>query len=119
MDCLLVTDRLASGPNALFEALASGVPVVSTRVGWSPQLIADGENGFLADTPGQLAAAVERIAVDRPAWFDRREQIRRSLGGWSVESWIRENLELAYALAPAPGGVVAAPNEPAVIPALG
>jgi len=44
------------GPRVTVEAMACGVPVVSTRVGIMNELIADGENGFLVDwSPSELA----------------------------------------------------------------
>ena len=72
----------------LFEALASGVPVVSTRAGWAPQLIRNEENGFLADDAEQMIAAVSLIRDDRERWFEQRNAIRESLGGASVETCI-------------------------------
>ena len=45
----MITSRAEGGPKALLEAAASGVPLVSTRVGISPEFIVDGENGFLCD----------------------------------------------------------------------
>lgn len=47
LDLYLVTSREEGGPMALMESMASGVPVVSTRVGMAPDLIRDGETGAL------------------------------------------------------------------------
>lgn len=51
-------------PVALIEALAAGKPIIATRVGGNPQLVVDGENGWLVapgDVPG-LAAALTDLA---------------------------------------------------------
>lgn len=49
LDLYLVTSREEGGPQAVLEALASGVPLVSTRVGLAPDVIKHGHNGFLCD----------------------------------------------------------------------
>ncbi len=36
-------------PNTVMEAMSCGVPVVSFRIGGVPEMVAHGENGFLAD----------------------------------------------------------------------
>jgi colanic acid/amylovoran biosynthesis glycosyltransferase len=53
-------------PVALMEAMACGVPVVSTRVSGIPELVRDGETGLLAQ-PGDavgLADCLERVLRD-------------------------------------------------------
>jgi len=50
-------------PNALLEAMASGLPVVTTRKCGAAELLAEGESGFVRDAldVAGLAAAVERL----------------------------------------------------------
>src|SRR5262249_15130058 len=53
-------------PVALMEAMALGLPVISTRVSGIPELVTDGVSGLLV-TPGDagaLADAIERLLTD-------------------------------------------------------
>ena len=62
-------------PIAILEAMFHGLPVVSTSVGGVPDVIRDGENGFIV-APGDhaaLAAALRRLVDDR----ELRERIGR------------------------------------------
>jgi colanic acid/amylovoran biosynthesis glycosyltransferase len=51
-------------PNALLEAMAHGLPVVSTRHSGIPEAVTHGENGWLIDhsDPGELARAIRTLA---------------------------------------------------------
>lgn len=48
-DLCLVTSREEGGPNALMESMATGVPLVSTHVGMAPDMLRNGENGFMVE----------------------------------------------------------------------
>jgi len=66
LDVSLVASRQEGGPKMVLESLAAGVPLVTTRVGQAPELLADGEDGLLAevDDVDSLVAAVLRIHAD-------------------------------------------------------
>lgn len=61
-------------PNVLAEAMAMGLPVVSTRISGIPELVRNGETGLLVAErdPVALAAAIRRLLEDM--------QLREELG---------------------------------------
>jgi glycosyltransferase involved in cell wall biosynthesis len=66
VDVCLVSSRQEGGPKAALEAMATGIPLVSTRVGQAQEIVVDGVNGLLADVDDvdALSAAVERVHAD-------------------------------------------------------
>ncbi len=61
-------------PNVALEASAAGVPVVATAVGGTPEVIADGDTGYLVPSgrPEELAARLHQLL--------RSEELRTTLG---------------------------------------
>jgi len=64
---VFVLPSLCEGfPNVLLEAMGSGLPIVATNVCGLPEIIRDGENGFLVEpkNPGQIAENVSLLLED-------------------------------------------------------
>lgn len=49
LDVYIVASRQEGGPKAVLESMASGVPLVTTRVGQAMDLVQHGENGWMVD----------------------------------------------------------------------
>lgn len=67
LPCQVMEDGDRDGiPNVLAEAMAMGVPVVSTRISGIPELIDDGQHGLLVPSrdADALAAALRRVLTD-------------------------------------------------------
>jgi len=73
IDVCLVTSRDEGGPRAVLEAMATGVPLVTTRVGQGADLVQHGENGWIVeveDVDG-LLLWVMHVADARPSELER------------------------------------------------
>jgi glycosyltransferase involved in cell wall biosynthesis len=65
-DVAVLSSRSEGSPNALLEAMAAGVPIVATRVGGIPEMVADNESALLvapADASA-MTAAISRLLQD-------------------------------------------------------
>jgi glycosyltransferase involved in cell wall biosynthesis len=66
--------------NSILEAMGAGKPVIATNVGGNPELVRDGETGFLVepDDPCGIARAIERLLglPDKGASLGRRGRER-------------------------------------------
>lgn len=67
LDAYVIASRDEGGPKAVMEGMASGIPVISTRVGMAIDIIRDRINGRLVDVedPSAIAEAIREVAEDR------------------------------------------------------
>jgi glycosyltransferase involved in cell wall biosynthesis len=72
-DILVLTSDWEGTPNVILEAMACGLPVISSRVGGVPELLSDGR-GILVD------AADEDGFVEATARLSLNGEMRRTLG---------------------------------------
>ena len=81
LDVVVISSNNEGTPVTAIEAMAAGRPVVATRVGGLPDIISDGETGYLV-APGnieQLAAAVERVLRHGESMDRLRDKARQSV----------------------------------------
>lgn len=99
MHCLIITSSTEAGPLTLFESLASGNPVISTKVGWAPIIdIQETEAITLVDTPQEISMAIQQLYTKMQANFYNRHKISKLMGSFTLESWVRDVTELATSL---------------------
>lgn len=84
LPCLIAADGNREGlPVSIVEALACGVPVVTSSLTGIPEVVRDGHNGMLVP-PGDAVAfadAVERVMRDRALYERLRGNARASVTG--------------------------------------
>ena len=93
-------------PLAFLEAMATGLPLIGTRVGGLPEMIAEERNGLLVEPadPQGLARAMLRVLGDRElarTWG--AESRRRVLDEFGVEKMVRSYEDLFVELLEARG----------------
>ena len=64
---LVCASTVEGGPRVTAEAMACGIPVISTPVGVMPELIRSGENGYLFNWDASELAGQIRHLLDSPA----------------------------------------------------
>lgn len=67
LDLYLLTSRIEGGPKQILEGMASGVPIVSTKVGMVPDIVENGKEVLLADAKDirQLVENSKRVIAEK------------------------------------------------------
>ncbi len=94
-DAFLLTSNSEGFPNVVVEALAAGVPVVSTAVGDVPRIVRDGLTGRIvtSGTPEDLAAALLEVLAGREAYAARvREDLPRLAARYGLDAMVDRTL---------------------------
>jgi len=102
LDVFVLTSHNEANPVSILEALATGKPVVATRVGSVPETVLDGETGYLVDPGAEQAMAgrIIELLLD-PAKARRMGSAgrRHVIQHWSVDRMVagyEELLECLY-----------------------
>jgi glycosyltransferase involved in cell wall biosynthesis len=97
-DLLLNPSRIDNMPISLLEAMASGVPIVSTNVGGIPYLVRHGETALLVAPGDALAMAAAAVRVLEDPVFGRRLRAA-GLDAAQAYTWsrVRRKLFAVYA----------------------
>lgn len=72
----------------MIEAMAAGTPVITSPLGAAPELVADGETGFLRSTLDEMVECIDRIDEIDPAACRARVETRFSADAM-VEGYLR------------------------------
>lgn len=86
MDLFIVASLEDGTPNGALEAMASGVPVISNRIGNMPEIIKDGYNGYIVEKPS-IANYVKLIqSLDKEHLIEMGKNARQSIeNNWTWE----------------------------------
>jgi len=99
LDCVVITSSTEAGPLPLFEALETGLVVVSTPVGWAPYFAQSFPHYVrLAKSIDEIKVHLNKLAEERDSMFSERFRIAQFVSQWSLDDWVREVIVLAGSL---------------------
>lgn len=98
LDLYLVTSRAEGGPKAIVESMATGVPLVATKVGMVPDIIKEGYSGFLTEIEdvGMLSEKASKIIEDKDLASRLVNNALNTIKDYSWENIARQYYEKIY-----------------------
>ncbi len=97
LDIFVLPSKSEGMPMVILEAMAAGLPVVATNVGGTPEVVIDGETGFLVPPgdPQALADVIKKLMDDpelrRKFGKAGRERVEKH---FTIEETVRKTEEL-------------------------
>lgn len=98
LDLYLITSRAEGIPKAITETMASGVPLVTTRVGIAPDIIEEGKNGMLSDVDDvvTISEKAARIMADKELVNHMVNNAMNTVKDYSWEKIAQEFYNMIY-----------------------
>lgn len=95
-DALAITSRTEGTPMVLLEAMAAGVPIVTTAVGGIPAVVSSSEAVLVEPGDAQgIARALDVIVAGDPSAHERAQAARARLDrDFAVEPWVERYDEI-------------------------
>ena len=88
-DVFVLSSRTEGTPIVLFEAMAAGVPIVTTAVGGVPDVVSAGEAILVpSDDPAALAGGIRSVYSDPAAAAERARRAHARLAEFTVPQWV-------------------------------
>lgn len=99
-DVVALSSLFEGLPRTAVQAVAAGRPFVGTRVDGTPEIVRDGENGFLVPprNPVALSWALEKALIEQPVDPSDAHRLR----AWSADVMVREQESLYRQLVEGP-----------------
>jgi glycosyltransferase involved in cell wall biosynthesis len=97
-DLMVLTSLWEGLPQSFGQAMATGTPIVATRVDGAPEAIVEGVNGLLYDTKDVdgLSSGISRLLGDEKTRREMGERARESASRFSQETML-DTLDSFYA----------------------
>jgi len=79
-----------NSPTIIYESFAIGVPVIASRIGGIPELISEGENGWLVEPGNENAWAqkLTHVATHQDECWEKTEAIRETAKQFALEHYV-------------------------------
>lgn len=72
----------------IIQSMACGIPVVASAVGFNKDIISQGENGFLAESPDDFYIYIKRLIIDTTLRKEMGKNALNSVKKFDYQLWI-------------------------------